>query len=65
MNDDFGYDRLIEMNDKLMESGIREYHLEIKLKSMEMRVHILNMELQESRLEQIALLKIIDEQINK
>lgn len=64
MNDDFGYDRLVKMNDLLMESAIREHQLETRLKSMQMHVHILNMQLHESRLEQIELLKIIDGQIN-
>lgn len=65
MNDNYDYDRILQMNDKLMECGIREYKLETKLKSMEMHAHFLNMELYESRLEQLELLKIIDGKINK
>lgn len=64
MTDD-DYDILVKLNDKLMESEMRIHTLETKLNSMGFRAHILNMELYESRLEQIVLLKIIDEQVNK
>ena len=65
MTDDYSYERLIELNEKLMESAIKEHQLETRLKSMEIRFYILDSELQQSRLEQIKLLKIIDGQINK
>ena len=61
---DFMYDRLVEINDKLTESLVREHDLRSRLNSMERIAHQLNIELHESRLEQIELLKIIDEQIN-
>lgn len=68
MIDNFGtnfmYDRLIEINDKLTESLVREHDLRSRLDTMERITYQLNIELQESRLEQIELLKIIDEQIN-
>ena len=65
MTDDYSYKRLIELNEKLMDSAMKEHQLETRLKSMEMRVYILDSELHQSRLEQLELLKIINEQINK
>lgn len=61
---DFMYDRLVEINDKLTESLVREYDLRSRLNSMERIAYQLNIELHESRLEQIGLLKIINEQTN-
>ena len=61
---DFMYDRLVEINDKLTASLVREHDLRSRLNSMERIAHQLNIELHESRLEQIGLLKIINEQTN-